>query len=472
MSGSLRSRLFLGFVVLTVVILLVSAVTLLLVVARNNLAVRVELRNTAVRVLPNPEIDLGRPEGYRSAVDLIAERTGYRILVLSRQGRVLADSGAEEYPGFPDFNVIPKDPLRDVFTINDTDGRLWLYTGRPLPNGMVLLIMEPRQPLRDVFNSPISLDLLRALAQSGIVALVLSVIMAFLLSNSVASPLQEISTAARQLAAGRKTFVHPEGPREVRVLGEAFNDMATKVFTSQQSQRDFVANVSHELKTPLTSIQGFAQAILDGTARTPVDQERAAQVIYDEASRMHRLVLDLLDLARLDAGTADLRREPVEIDHLLQAVIARLTPQSVQAEVSLVDQIGSLPAVIGDGDRLSQVFNNLVENAIKHTPAGGKVWLSAEVGQGQVRVSIRDTGRGIPEDELERIFERFYQLDKARKGGPAHGAGLGLAIAHQIVEAHDGQITVESRVGEGSLFQVTLPIARSDDPTLQMPAVK
>ncbi len=150
------------------------------------------------------------------------------------------------------------------------------------------------------------------------------------------------------------------------------------VHASQQSQRDFVANVSHELKTPLTSVQGFAQAILDGTAETPEAQQQAAQVIYDEAGRMHRLVLDLLDLARLDGGTADLRRERVSLTVLLQAVIERLTPQSVQAGVSLVDQVPDLPDVIGDGDRLSQVFNNLVDNAIKHTPAGGEVALSAK----------------------------------------------------------------------------------------------
>jgi signal transduction histidine kinase len=302
--------------------------------------------------------------------------------------------------------------------------------------------------------------------------LVFSLFLAFILSNSVSAPLKQISDAARNVAAGRESSVKPQGPAEVRVLGEAFNEMSSQVFASQQSQRDFVANVSHELKTPLTSVQGFAQAILDGTVATPEAREQAAQVIYDEAGRMHRMVLDLLDIAKLDAGTANLRREPVALDVLLQAVIERMTPQSLQAEVVLVDQINKLSPVIGDGDRLSQVFNNLVDNAIKHTHPGGKVWLSAQVKEEWVEIVVQDTGDGIPKQELSRIFERFYQLDKSRQRGLNHSAGLGLAIVSQIVEAHGGKIIAKSVVGEGSRFIVKLPVSRPDDPTIAMSSVR
>ena len=472
MFASLRSRMFAGFVLVIAVVLLVSAVTLLVFAARSNLTVRAELRNTAARLLQRPELTLDRPGLHDELAERISENFGFRVLVVDAQGRVVADSSAGERVGFQTSLRIPRDPLREVFTIRDLDGQLWLYTGRRAASGYALVVMEPRRPVRDLLSSPITVELLRALGQSGLVALALSLILAFVLSRSVAAPLSQISEAARRLASGQKTVVQPAGPKEVRVLAESFNEMSAQVFASQQSQRDFVANVSHELKTPLTSVQGFAQAILDGTAGTPEARQQAAQVIYDESGRMHRLVLDLLDLARLDAGTADLRRERVELDVLLQAVIERLMPQSVRAGVALVDQIGSLPPVVGDGDRLSQVFNNLVENAIKHTPAGGKVSISTQTREGQAAVSIRDTGPGIPPEELPRIFERFYQMDKSRKHGPSHSAGLGLAIATQIVEAHGGQISAQSVVGEGSEFTVTLPPARPDDLTLEMRAVK
>jgi len=242
--------------------------------------------------------------------------------------------------------------------------------------------------------------------------------------------------------------------------------MTQRVHDSQQSQRDFVANVSHELKTPLTSIQGFAQAILDGTASTVEARSQAAEVIYDESNRMHRMVLDLLDLARLDAGTADLERAPFNLEALLKSVAERFTPQSREAGVKLVTEIRPLPGFIGDGDRLSQVFTNLVDNALKHTPPGGTVKLNARDEGGWVEVSVADSGPGIPPEELSRIFERFYQLDKARKGGPGRGVGLGLAIAREIIQAHGGTISAQSRIGEGSLFVVRLPAAQPDDSTL------
>jgi signal transduction histidine kinase len=328
------------------------------------------------------------------------------------------------------------------------------------------VILEARQPLRQLLSSPISGELLGSLAQAGGVSLILSLLLALLISQSVVSPLAKISAAARQVAIGKEITVRPEGPREVRQLGQAFNEMSAKVHASQKSQRDFVANVSHELKTPLTSVQGFAQAILDGTTSTPEAQQQAAQVIYDESGRMYRMVLDLLDLARLDAGTANLQMEKVELDLLLEAVVERLSPQSKQAEVTLISSVGNLPNLIGDGDRLSQVFNNLIDNALKHTPPGGQVHLGGRVEGEKVLISVRDTGPGIPENEIQRIFERFYQLDKSRKGGPSHGLGLGLAIANQIVSAHHGKITVKSIEGAGSEFVVHLPFTRLEDDML------
>lgn len=239
-----------------------------------------------------------------------------------------------------------------------------------------------------------------------------------------------------------------------------FNDMIDRTQASQRSQREFVANVSHELKTPLTSVQGFAQALLDGTAELQDARLQAAQIIYDEAGRMHRMVLDLLDLARLNSRTADLKIESVSLPALLNAVVGKFQPQSQQAGVSVrVNAAEGTPSVPGDGDRLAQVFTNLVDNALKFTPAGGQVLLSISSKENEVIVEVSDSGRGIPEAVLPHIFDRFYQADPARGGGEKHGAGLGLAIVKEIIQAHGGRINVRSRMGQGSTFEIALPLS-------------
>ena len=177
--------------------------------------------------------------------------------------------------------------------------------------------------------------------------------------------------------------------------------------------------------------------------------------------------IDLLDLAKLDAGTADLQRAPLDMTILLNSIGERFIPQSKNALVTLKTEIQPLPSFIGDGDRLAQVFTNLVDNALKHTPAGGIVTLSAQHLADKLIVKVTDNGPGIPLDELDRIFERFYQVDKSRPGGEnSRGIGLGLAIAQQIVHAHKGTLTAKSQIDQGSEFVVSLPVALSDDSTI------
>jgi signal transduction histidine kinase len=248
----------------------------------------------------------------------------------------------------------------------------------------------------------------------------------------------------------------------VQELARSFNEMSIRVQTTQQSQRDFVANVSHDLKTPLTSIQGFAQAIMDGTASTPEELSQAAGVIYSEADRMHRMVLDLLELARMDAGIADFKRQPVDLASLLRGLVEKLSPQAHQAQVNLRAEIGPLTTLTGDEDRLVQAFANLVDNALKFTPANGEVVIRAGQAAGQVEVSISDTGPGIPAEDLPRIFDRFYQTDKSRSR-ERRGSGLGLSIASEIIQAHRGTITIRSLPGKGSTFIVTLPATRFEE---------
>jgi signal transduction histidine kinase len=362
--------------------------------------------------------------------------------------------------------------------LNLGDKQTWLYLARPNVGARNVGILVAQVQQTSGLDSPIYQRVLQQLALAGCSGGLLAVLLALLISWSVASPLRRLAQAANAIAQGN--YGHPvtaQGPTEVQELARNFNSMVEQIQASQQSQRDFLANVSHDLKTPLTSIQGFAQAIADGAARDPESIQRSAHIIQDEAQRMTRMVTELLDLARIESGQIVMRREAVHLDAVLRDCADRLALRARQANVTLNVQVpDGLPVITGDGDRLAQVFTNLLDNALKHTPDGGKVALVARALSGAsigrrgkswpagVQVSVSDTGSGIPPEDLSRIFERFYQVDKSRQRGDArvgHNAsvGLGLAIVKQIVEAHQGALHAESVVGLGSRFVVTLPLA-------------
>lgn len=172
------------------------------------------------------------------------------------------------------------------------------------------------------------------------------------------------------------------------------------------------------------------------------------------------MALDLLDLAKLEAGTADLKMSPVNISMLLWNVSEKLAPQAQKAGIYLQVVVPqNLPSILGDGDRLAQVFTNLVDNALKFTPRQGEVTLAAENAGDEIRISITDSGIGVPKEALPRLFDRFYQVDPSRAGGERHGAGLGLAIVQEIIQAHNGKISVRSELGHGTTFLIHLPLA-------------
>jgi signal transduction histidine kinase len=405
-------------------------------------------------------------ENLPSLVALADRHSGFRVIILDASGRAIADSRSEEAAPVPPLTPLPRfKQARPVREWTDVDKQRWICTLRLLDGGSVLVVAAPQASApaaRRFFQE----DFLPPLILTAFLALVLALFLAFMMSRWVASPLQRMSQAAKRMAAGEYEPISLDGPAEVKDLAQAFNEMGEQVRISQQAQRDFVANVSHELKTPLTSIQGFAQAILDGTADTRCALQQAAGVIYDEAARMNRMVIDLLDLARMDSGIADFKRAPLELNRLLQGVVEKFIPQARQAQVALRSDIQPLPGFIGDEDRLVQVLTNLLDNALKHTPAGGEVVLRARPIADFVEISVADSGPGIPPEDLARIFERFYQIDKSRRGGSAHGAGLGLAIAREIVQAHHGAISVQSVLDRGSQFVVKLPVAAPDDTTV------
>jgi len=471
MFTSLRTRLWLTYAVIIILILSILGAGIFVYIIRNPLIDRQALaRLDAAKLLIQRQLRERSflPRERQGLFERIGGSLDLRLILFDSSREVALDSQPEEPQiNLPDGNP----PPRQKGQIKDQDGKTWLYSSWELETGEMLLLALPRQGGLQLLRSPLLRETLRedflpSFVQAGLVAFVLAVIFAVWMGSWIASPLQEMEKAARTLSEGEYQQIPVKGPDEVRSLASSYNQMVDKVKSTQQSQRDFVANVSHELKTPLTSIQGFSGAILDGTVAEGPALQKAAGIITTEADRMYRLVVDLLDLARFDAGTISLDRQELDLERLLNQVGSQLIPQAAEAKVEFVLDIDPLPTCVGDEDRLSQVFTNLVDNAIKHTPAGGFVRLSARSESGLARVEVIDSGEGIPAEHLPRIFERFYKVDGTRKKEAIPGTGLGLAIAQQIVQAHGGTIIVRSQIGEGTAFEVSLPVVKSADLTV------
>ncbi len=225
----------------------------------------------------------------------------------------------------------------------------------------------------------------------------------------------------------------------------------------ERVRQDFVANVSHEFRTPLTAIQGFAETLLNGALDDPAHRRRFVEIIREHAARLARLTDDLLELSRIEAGELKLELQTVSVQRLVESCVetVRLKAAAKQLAIHL-----SLPEHLapmhGDAGRLQQVLQNLLDNAVQYTPPGGRIDISAQARDGQIILSVHDTGIGIPQADQSRIFERFYRVDAARSR-QAGGTGLGLSIARHIVEAHGGRIWLESAVGQGSNFHFSIP---------------
>lgn len=462
--ASLRVRLWLSYALLIGIALTVVAAALFVFLLTNPLVYRqtTQSMNQVKNVLIDRSedwSDLTAPQLVRWLMRLeqahLMQGTKVRMLVFNRRRELIADSQVDAFTlGLP---RLPR--ARPNGILMDAGGNRWLYTLKEFNNGTWLMVaaLRPKVPVGAIFNDEFFSPILYA----GILASLFSLVLAYAVARWIADPLQRLVATSNQAPDVNFATLNVGGPREVQELVRAYKDMLGRVQASQQAQRDFVANVSHEMKTPLTSIQGFAQALLDGTAQTPGDKQRAAEVIYNEAGRMHRMVVNLLDLARLDAGTAGFTFEPVVLNALMQTVGEKLALQANQAGVALQVQETELPLIPGDGDRLVQVLTNLVDNALRHTPRGGQVTLSACSASDGICVNVIDTGVGISSEALPHIFERFYRSDPARSAGQEPSAGLGLAIAQEIALAHGGQITVKSKPGSGSTFTLYLPFAQS-----------
>ena len=302
-----------------------------------------------------------------------------------------------------------------------------------------------------------------ALAVAALAASFAAIVVSILISRRVVAPIQAITKASLRIADGHfdqrlgLAGGDPEYADELTQLAQAFNQMAVRLEQTEQMRRQLLGDVSHELRTPLTAIKGSMEALVDGVL--PAEPATFVQ-IEQEADRLQRLVNDLQELSRVEAGAYELDRNPVSVETLVQTAIRRMEQQFQGKNISLTySQSPNLPVLQGDPDRLLQVMLNLLSNACQYTEADGDVRVQAVLQGNEVVIAVVDNGIGIPPEHISHLFTRFYRVDKSRSRQAGGGSGIGLTIAKHLIEAHGGRIWVESAgLGQGSTFAFTLPI--------------
>jgi signal transduction histidine kinase len=394
--------------------------------------------------------------------------------------RRIASGEVAEPP--PETMIVRRSPTGEVTVegVNlgvlppDTPGRVprWGVIGNnvwasiPTDEGGSLIVLYPSPTRGSLGRLSATLGFLQSVGWqfllAGAIAAVIALVMARWLARGMTQPLRDMADAARRMQTGDySSRVVTTTRDEVGQLAAAFNRMSIELDNLEASRRDLVANVSHELKTPITAIRAHLENLLDGVEQPNPD---VLQVMLAQSERLGRLVEQLLDLSKLESGEVPLRREGISLAPLVSRVMSEIEVVRSDRDVEVLSDLPSdLPEIEADAERVHQVIFNLVDNAVRFTPEGGEVRIEAHRQDGSVEVTVADTGVGVPAEDLPRLFERFYRVDPARARGDG-GTGIGLAIARSVVEAHGGTISAESEPGRGSTFTFDLPVARTVAP--------
>jgi two-component system sensor histidine kinase BaeS len=381
-------------------------------------------------------------DGVQSYIEDTADATGTRIILAAGNGTVIGDS-AEELLGV-NYTDASKSPLELVWH-QEVVGRAYTTL----------------DPSAEEYLAPflrLSASVNRSLLVGGSLAIGIALLLTFLLSRRMMLPIGVLAGAARRLGRGDLSQrVRLQGEGEVASLAEAFNSMAGDLEYAEQLRRNMVADVAHELRTPLSNIQGYLEAIRDGM----VEPDAAAiRSLNEETALLSRLVNELQELSLAEAGELKLVYETEDIVGLVRQAATSWQPQLAAGQISLSLELpADLPLVNIDWQRVNEVLHNILENAVAHTRKGGSIKIAASRKGEWVELSVSDTGEGIPAEDLPHIFDRFYRVDKSRARSTG-GSGLGLTIAKRLIESHGGTIAVQSKLGEGSRFSFTLPIAQ------------
>jgi signal transduction histidine kinase len=402
-------------------------------------------------------------------VNLYIRQETARVTLLAVDGNVIADSNGRQQTQTNELTQVEVaaalrgSEQHEVRRAPDS-GELTLYAAAPIQQGSEILgIVRLARPMQDV-TRPTQIFLLK-LAGGGMLALLLTGVIGMQLGRYLVRPLRELEQTAQRIAQGELTQTAPVTTMdEVGVLAVSFNHMVARLRELLEQQRQFVANASHELRTPLTNIKLRSEAILASNVELPERTRRYIAEIDSEADRLRRLANSLLNLASLERETYKSATEPVDIVPLLWETAHSFRMATQQAGLTLVAQIPEIiPPLWLWPDHLVVIINNLLDNAIKYTPAAGEIHFTVSITQQACLLQIQDSGVGIPTADLPHIFDRFYRVDKVRSRqniaqGSGSGAGLGLAIVKSLVELNGGAIAVESTMGTGTRFTVTFPL--------------
>lgn len=389
-------------------------------------------------------LDKGSWEDVQPVVEALGV-SGTRIILVAVNGTVVGDSKREL------LGANYTDSSNDALEMSLVRGGVKEVLGHAYITS---------DPATEPYVTPflkLSSSINRSLLLGGSLAIGIALLLTFVLSRRMTSPIEVLAKAARRLGHGDLSQrVRLQGESEVTALAEAFNSMAADLEYAEQLRRNMVADVAHELRTPLSNIQGYLEAIRDGV----VEPDAAAiRSLSEETYLLSRLVNELQELSLAEAGELKLVYQAEDIANLVKQAVTPWQPQVTARELSLsVELPDDLPLVNIDWQRVNQVLHNILENAVAHTPRGGTINVATSQKGKWVEVSISDTGEGIPAEDLPHIFERFYRVDKSRARATG-GSGLGLTIARRLIEAHGGTITVQSKLGQGSRFSFTLPVA-------------
>jgi len=380
-------------------------------------------------------------EDVQSVVEDTAHVSGTHIILVAVNGTVMGDSKGE---------------LLGTNYTDSSESPLEMFLGAQFL-GEVYIIPDPAAELYVAPFLRLSTSINRSLLLGGSLAIAIALILTFVLSRRISSPIGVLAKAARRLGRGDLSQrVQFQGEGEVAALAQAFNSMAADLEHDEQLRRNLVADVAHELRTPLSNIQGYLEAIRDRVMKPNAATIRS---LNEEAALLSRLVDELQELSLAEAGELKLVYQAENITTLIKQAVTPWQPKVAAKEIALsLDLPDNLPLVNIDWQRVNQVLHNLLENAVAYTHKGGTINVAATTQGDWVEVCVSDTGEGIPAEDLPNTFERFYRVDKSR-ARVTGGSGLGLTIAKRLVEAHGGKITVQSKPGKGSRFSFTLPIA-------------
>lgn len=389
-------------------------------------------------------------DGVQSIVEQMGTAEGQHLVLTDADGIIVANS---------EGNSLGKTFNTSASGIPLLLSMSSMWGGRQMPSipgtliGTLYINPENTAPLTRGLADTIN----KFLLWGGLLAIAIALILTLILSRRISAPIRILTTTARKLGKGDfSQRVPSKGKGEIAELSLAFNSMADDIERNEKLRQNLVADTAHELRTPLTNLRGYLEAIKDDVIKPDATTINS---LYEEASLLTRLVDDLQELALADASELKLAIQADDISSVIKRAVVSSQSQANDKGISLVIELpDKLPLCNIDSQRIAEVLHNLISNAITHTPQDGTITISAREVEHYVEVTVADTGEGIPAEELENIFERFYRVDRSRSRRTG-GSGLGLTIAKRLVEAQGGKISVQSEQGKGSRFTFTVPIA-------------